>query len=174
MHSKGISLRNCSMGWKTRACVVHAQSGPTLCDPVYCSPLGSSDHGILLQRIFPTQGMNRGLLHLLYWQGDSLPLVPPGKPSMKNTKQDKVIRRDTDRMVSDPGQAQLDSKLLGGRGGGYTVCSLVLPHRLSSGAPGWSELIWMNEWNLVVCIMLYQASQSTPSAITEHQKLSAL
>ena len=54
---------------------------------------------------------------------------------MKNTKQDKVIRHDTDRMVSDPGQVQLDSKPLGGRGGGYTVCSLVLPHGLSSGAP---------------------------------------
>ena len=47
----------------------------TLCDPVDCSPLGSSVHGILqagvlgvsrqslLQRTFPTQGSNPGLLH---------------------------------------------------------------------------------------------------------------
>ena len=45
------------------------QSCPTLCDPVDCSLLGSSVHGILqarsgvgchalLQRLFPTQGSN--------------------------------------------------------------------------------------------------------------------
>ena len=55
-------------------CVV-AQSCPTLCDPMDCSPPGSSVHGdspgkntgvgchALLQRIFPTQGSNPGLLH---------------------------------------------------------------------------------------------------------------
>ena len=32
-----------------------------------------------LQRIFPTQGLNPGLLYLLYWQVDSLPLAPPLK-----------------------------------------------------------------------------------------------
>ena len=31
----------------------------------------------LLQGVFPTQRLN---LHLLHWQEDSLPLVPPGKP----------------------------------------------------------------------------------------------
>ena len=30
--------------------------------------------------IFPTQGLNPHLLCFLYWQADSLPLVPPGKP----------------------------------------------------------------------------------------------
>ena len=34
----------------------------------------------LLQGIFPTQGSNPGLLHLLYWQVGSLLLVPTGKP----------------------------------------------------------------------------------------------
>ena len=34
----------------------------------------------LLQGIFPTQGLNPHLLHLLHWQAGSLPLVPPGKP----------------------------------------------------------------------------------------------
>ena len=47
----------------------------TLCDPMNCSPPGSSVHGdspgknigvgchALLQEIFPTQGSNLGLLH---------------------------------------------------------------------------------------------------------------
>ena len=51
----------------------------------------SSVHGILqarilkwvvmppLQGIFPTQGLNPGVLSLLHWQAGSLPLVPPGK-----------------------------------------------------------------------------------------------
>ena len=55
--------------------VLVAQSCPTLCDPMDCSPPGSSVHGILqattlelgchvlLQGIFPTQGSNPGLLH---------------------------------------------------------------------------------------------------------------
>ena len=34
----------------------------------------------LLQGIFPTQGSNLHILRLLYWQVDSLPLVPPEKP----------------------------------------------------------------------------------------------
>ena len=56
--------------------VLFAQSCPTLCDPIDCSPPGSSVHGILqarildgvgshflLQGIFPTQGSNLSLLH---------------------------------------------------------------------------------------------------------------
>ena len=51
------------------------QSCPTLCDPMDCGLPGSSLHGILqarvlgvgchflLQRIFPTQGLNPGLPH---------------------------------------------------------------------------------------------------------------
>ena len=51
------------------------QSCPTLCNLMACSPLGSSVHGdspgkntevgchALLQEIFPTQGLNPGLLH---------------------------------------------------------------------------------------------------------------
>ena len=34
----------------------------------------------LLQGIFPTQGLNPHLLHLLHWQAGSLPLAPPGNP----------------------------------------------------------------------------------------------
>ena len=63
----------------------------------WTSLLGSSVHGIsqarilvgvalekyfLLQGIFPTQGLNLGLLH---WQMDSLPLETPGKPKWNST-----------------------------------------------------------------------------------------
>ena len=34
----------------------------------------------LLQGIFPTQGLNPHLLHLLHWQADSLPLSRQGSP----------------------------------------------------------------------------------------------
>ena len=73
------------------ACSV-AQLCPTLCDAVDCNPPGSSVHGdslgnntgvgchVLLQRIFPTQGLNPHLLCPLHWQADSLPLASPRKP----------------------------------------------------------------------------------------------
>ena len=35
--------------------------------------------------IFPTQGLNLHLLHLLLWQAGSLPLAPPGKPPARGT-----------------------------------------------------------------------------------------
>ena len=34
----------------------------------------------LLQGIFPTQGSNSNLLHLLHWQAGSFALTPPGNP----------------------------------------------------------------------------------------------
>ena len=57
------------------------QSCPALCDPMDCSPPGSSVWGFsrqeywsglpcLLQGIFLTQGSNPCLLHLLHWQAD--------------------------------------------------------------------------------------------------------
>ena len=59
-------------------CVLVAQMCPALCEPIDCSPPGSSVPEILqarilewgshslLQGIFPTQGSNPGLLHC--WQ----------------------------------------------------------------------------------------------------------
>ena len=38
----------------------------------------------LLQGIFPTQGFNLCLLHLLHWQADSLPLSHLGSPNSKS------------------------------------------------------------------------------------------
>ena len=65
------------------------QSCPTLCDPVDCSPPGSSyiefpskntrlGCHFFLQGIFPTQGSNPHLLSLLLWQAHSLPLQHVG------------------------------------------------------------------------------------------------
>ena len=63
-----------------------AKSRPTLCDPMGCSPPGSSVLGIfpgkntgecshsLLQGIFLTQGLNLCLLSLLHWQASYLPV----------------------------------------------------------------------------------------------------
>ena len=46
----------------------------------------------VLQGIFPTQGSNLRLLRLLHWQVGSLPLVPPGKPKIKNTPFKKCLK----------------------------------------------------------------------------------
>ena len=67
---------------------VHAQPCPIICHPMDCILLGSSAHEISQARIlewvafsysrgiFPTQGLNLHLLHLLCWQAGSLPLSP--------------------------------------------------------------------------------------------------
>ena len=91
-------FRSLAAGWisefNSSTLVLVAQLCPTLCDPLDCSPPGSSVHGRvlqagilewvaipLLQGIFPTQESNLHLLCLLPWQAGSLPLAPPGKPS---------------------------------------------------------------------------------------------
>ena len=67
------------------------QSCPTLSDPLYYSPPGSSVHGILQARILewaPMPSSRRSsqprnepcLWRLLHWQACFLPLVLPGKP----------------------------------------------------------------------------------------------
>ena len=73
-------------------CAKSLSSVPLFCNPMDCSQLGSSVHGnspgkntgvgchALPQGISPTQGSNPYLLCLLYWQVDSLPLAPSGKP----------------------------------------------------------------------------------------------
>ena len=68
---------------------VKVKSCPTLCDPMDCSPPGSSIHfpgkstgmgcHFLLQGIFPTQGSNPGLQHC---RQRLLPSETPGKPPL--------------------------------------------------------------------------------------------
>ena len=67
-----------------------SQLCPAFCNPVDCSPPGSSVHGdspgkntgvgchFLLQGIIPTQDLDPCLLRLLHWQTDSLPLFHLG------------------------------------------------------------------------------------------------
>ena len=73
--------------------IVSAKSCPTLCDPMDCSPPGSSVHGILQARILEWVAMPscRGssqprdrthILCLLPGQVGSLPLVPSGKSDL--------------------------------------------------------------------------------------------
>ena len=76
-------------------CVLSRFSRVQLCDPMDCSPPGSSVHGILQAKIlewvampssrgiFLTQGSNLCLFCLLHWQSGSLPLGAPGKPSYR-------------------------------------------------------------------------------------------
>ena len=71
------------------------QSCPPLCDPMNCSPPGSSFNGILQARILKwvaisfsrgsswSQGSNPHHLHLLHWQGGSLPGIEPRSPALQ-------------------------------------------------------------------------------------------
>ena len=78
--SLSVSSTSVSQAWNLRVRLyfsfsIITQWCPTLCDPMDCSPPGSSDHGYspgkntgvgwhaLLQGIFPTQGWNPGLPH---------------------------------------------------------------------------------------------------------------
>ena len=77
-----------------RACMLSRFGCVWLCNPMDCSPPGSSVHGIsqarvrewcchaLLQGIFQTQGSNQQLLSLLHWQVGSFPRGLPGEPSV--------------------------------------------------------------------------------------------
>ena len=62
-------------------CAKSLQSCLTLCDPMGCSPPGSTVHGILQARILEWVAISssRGS-RLLLWQAGSLPLAPPGNP----------------------------------------------------------------------------------------------
>ena len=72
------------------------QSCLTLCDPMDCSPPGSSVHGILQARILawvampssgdlPDPGIESVSLCLLCWQVASLPLASPGDSHSKES-----------------------------------------------------------------------------------------
>ena len=71
-------------------CYLVAESCPTLCDPMDCSPPGSSVYEISQARILewlsfplpvdlPYPEIKPHPLYLLHWQVGSLPLAPPGK-----------------------------------------------------------------------------------------------
>ena len=65
---------------------MYAQSCPTICDPVDCSPQGSSvcdiSQASILEwvAIYFSRESSRPRDHLLHWQVDSFPLSHQGKP----------------------------------------------------------------------------------------------
>ena len=75
-----------------QARVLEWRAIPNLFNPMDCNPPGSSIHGIFQVRILEwvaisssrgsSQQLNPCLLCLLHWQAASLPLAPPGKPSI--------------------------------------------------------------------------------------------
>ena len=85
------------------------QSCPTLCDPMdsmllcpWDSPGKNTGVGChpLLQGIFPTQESNPCLLGLLHWQAGPLPLVPPGKPPLLDTRATTAVNSQPKRARS--------------------------------------------------------------------------
>ena len=85
----------CDVKMKDRiAWCMRAKLCPSLCNPMDCSPPGSSVHRdfrgknikvdchFLLQGMFLTHRLNLCLLHLLHWQADSLPPSHLGSPEL--------------------------------------------------------------------------------------------
>ena len=93
-------------------CLV-TQSYLTLCDPMDCSPPGSSvqrdspgkNSGVgchaLLQGIFPTLGLNSCLSPPPAFQEDSLPIEPTGKPHKHSEYLPNNDKLDTNCVVSN-------------------------------------------------------------------------
>ena len=89
MEGPGVQLIRCSLRVCRVASVVSDSLWPCGLQPsrLLCpwdslgKNTGVSCH-TLFQGLFPTQGLNPRLLHLLHLQAGSLPLVPPGKPKI--------------------------------------------------------------------------------------------
>ena len=103
-----------------------AQSCPTLCDPVDCSPPGSSVHGdspgenpgvgchALLQGIFPTQELNLGLPHCrqflyhLSHQGSPKKIgISPEIQIWKQKRNKKALREHKRKWINDISDASI-------------------------------------------------------------------
>ena len=76
MTKKIVFLSSCGPTSFTCVYAQSRQSCPTLCDPVDCSPLGSSVHGILQTRILKWDAMP-------YSKGSSRPRDQPGSPALQ-------------------------------------------------------------------------------------------
>jgi len=91
-----LALQKMTQGARVPVCIYifiydRAQSCLTLCDPMECSPPGSSVHGILQARILEWVAMPSSrrssrprarspVSCLLHWQAASSPLAPPRIP----------------------------------------------------------------------------------------------
>ena len=119
----------------------------TLCNPMDCSPPGSSVHEVLQARtlewfampssrgIFLTQGLNPCFLCLLHWQAGSSSWVPPKKqsdvtPNFSDLKrQIIVLTREVYPVLADVG-----------------VLFLVVTRAQADGAPSWTWLTKQIQW----------------------------
>ena len=92
-HHASQSVFTVHLGYECM-CVFQVTSAVSLCNPMDCSPPGSSVHGILQEeyrsglscpplRDLPDPGIEPTSLCLLHWQAGSLPLVPTGKPRIE-------------------------------------------------------------------------------------------
>ena len=75
---KQTSLELKTSVWKTqlKVKVIVAWSCPTVCDPMDCSPPGSSLHGILQARILERVAIS-------FSRGSSQPRIKPGSPALQ-------------------------------------------------------------------------------------------
>ena len=85
---KGSTIQGSTISvHKIKRCLVLGRKAMTNPDVILKSSiqariLGCRCH-FLFQVIFPTQGSNLHLLHLLHWQVDSSPLAQPGEPELE-------------------------------------------------------------------------------------------
>ena len=112
---------------------------PTLCDPVDCSPPGSSVHGILQARILEwvaisfSRGSSQPRDPAL--QADALTSEPPGKPA--------AVQRESQRIRHDWATEQHKCK--------------ILPGAISESSPP-SFLIFLSLFDLLLLASIAQAS----------------
>ena len=123
-----------------------AQSCPTLCEPMDCgaprvlcpwdSPGKNAGMGchFLLQGIFPTQGSNSNLLHLLHGLAGSVPLTPPEKPLLQEMWVNPWVRKMPWRRKWQPTPVFLPGKSNGqGKPGGLQSMEVsIVGHDLAT------------------------------------------
>ena len=120
--NKGILHSSTFQAWNAYMCCVClvAQLCPTLCDPIYYNLPSSSVHGyfpgkntgvschVLFQGIFPTQGLNPGLLHCRWI------LYPLSHQGNQKCKYNGIIKIGDEKQIINRGHRQhWNSRLLG-------------------------------------------------------------
>ena len=110
MRNKCLLLKPCSQSVCTQSIRFSASPwtvAPTtlLCPWNFPGDTGVGCH-LLLQRIFPTQGLNPCMLHLPHWKVDSLPTAPPGKPRLSSPVDSTLSQQPgrTDSTYSETGR----------------------------------------------------------------------
>ena len=145
-------------------CAKSLQLCLTLCDPVDRSPPRYYVHGILQRGILEwiAAPFSRGsswprdqtlhLLHLLHWQAGSLPLVPPGKPSLTWAPSNTTPNNTTPQNTT-PTKDPLYSKR--GMGMSPWPCDLLVLSKLHpSGRRG--KAFWKYSWGTSLMMLPWE------------------